>query len=432
MPRNQTDSNVNMPQTFIQDSDEEDSIDLGELFGVLWHHIVLLLIVALACGAAGYSIARFVIPEQFESTTEIYILNKSDSGNDSVNYSDLQVGTQLTKDYAELITSRNVLEKVIADLQLPYDYEELESKIEVTTPTDTRIVSITVTDTDPEMAQRIANEVRVDASDQIKSVMEIDAVNVVEEANLPTEKSAPSNSRWAIIAALIGFLVVAVILVIQFVLDDSIKTSEDVERYLGLSTLALIPLDNSVLENSVEQQNKKRGRGKKSKRNSRDHEQQGHRHTESAEQDISGSLTEEPEERASRRGRAEGLEDRPSRSGRAEGLEERASRSSHAEAPEERPSYSTRAENAEESTSGTRAADTPDKRDTRSSRREMTGAERRRMAAYRSGMQKRTTSGETGAARGNSHRVQTTPQRAGGTDDDLDLSTAEDWSADDV
>lgn len=361
MPRNQTDSNVNMTQSFIQDDNDEETIDLGELFGVLWHHIVLLLVVALACGAAGYCIARFVIPEQFESTTEIYILNKSDTTQNSVNYSDIQVGTQLTKDYAELITSRNVLEKVIADLQLPYDYEELESKIEVTTPTDTRIVSITVTDTDPAMAQRIADEVRVDASEQIKSVMEIDAVNVVEEANLPTEKSAPSNSRWAIIAALIGFLVVAVILVIQYVLDDSIKTSEDVERYLGLSTLALIPMDNSVFENSVEQQNKKREKGKKSRHSARSNEERGENN------DFVSA----------------GHETGNSEAGDNAGQDNSFSNGRTTE-PEDRNAQSSR-------------------------HHELTGAERRRLAAYRNAAEKKPA-----------------------PPDDADQLSAEDWNEDDV
>ena len=190
-----------------------------------------------------------MIAPTFESTSKIYILNKQQEN--TVTYSDVQLGTQLTKDYAQLITSRLVLEKVIEDLKLTeiseeMDYEAMLDKVEVTTPTDTRILSITVTDTDPVMAMEIANSVREAAAVHIKNVMDIEAVNVVETANLPMEKAGPSVMKWTLIGGCIGaFLVMAIVLLIFF-MDDTIKNSDDVEKYLGLSTLALIPLDTQA------------------------------------------------------------------------------------------------------------------------------------------------------------------------------------------
>jgi len=143
------------------------------------------------------------------------------------------------------------LEKVIEDLKLTeineeMDYEAMLDKVEVTTPTDTRILSITVTDTDPVMAMEIANSVREAAAVHIKNVMDIEAVNVVETANLPMEKAGPSVMKWTLIGGCIGaFLVMAIVLLIFF-MDDTIKNSDDVEKYLGLSTLALIPLDTQA------------------------------------------------------------------------------------------------------------------------------------------------------------------------------------------
>ena len=170
------------------------------------------------------------------------------------------MGSQLTKDYAELITSRTVIEKVIADnhLESVYDYKKFLKKVEVNTPTDTRIVSITVTDTNPALAQALADDIRVEASDLIIDTMQVDAVNTYEVANLPTKKSAPSCSMWALLGALLGALLVGGIVTLQDILDDTIKTSEDVEQYLGLSTLALIPLDENI-------GGAEKGKGKKKK-----------------------------------------------------------------------------------------------------------------------------------------------------------------------
>ena len=232
-----------------QNSNDEIEIDLREVFLVLISRIWLIALVGLLTAVVGFAISAFFIAPTYKSTSKIYILNKQQEN--TVTYSDVQLGTQLTKDYAQLITSRLVLEKVIEELQLDeiyegMDYEAMLGKVEVTTPTDTRILSITVTDTDPVMAMNIANSVREEAAVHIKNVMDIEAVNVVETANLPMEKAGPSISKWTLMGGCIGvFLVVAVLLVLFF-MDDTIKTSDDVEKYLGLSTLALIPLDTQT------------------------------------------------------------------------------------------------------------------------------------------------------------------------------------------
>lgn len=256
-------SNYYSPQSGMgSSSDDEITIDLAELFGVLWHWIWLILLVALLFGGAAYAFSKFVIPEEFQSTTKIYVLDKESGSGGQSTYTDLQVGSQLTKDYAELITSRTVIEKVIADnhLESVYDYKAFLKKVEVNTPTDTRIVSITVTDTNPALAQALADDIRVEASDLIIDTMQINAVNTYEVANLPTEKSAPSCSKWALIGALLGALLVGGIVTLQYILDDTIKTSEDVEQYLGLSTLALIPLDENI-------GGAEKGKGKRKKNN---------------------------------------------------------------------------------------------------------------------------------------------------------------------
>lgn len=258
-------SNYYSPQSGMgSSSDDEITIDLAELFGVLWHWIWLILLVALLLGGAAYAFSKFVIPEEFQSTTKIYVLDKESGSGGQSTYTDLQVGSQLTKDYAELITSRTVIEKVIADnhLESVYDYKEFLNKVEVNTPTDTRIVSITVTDTNPALAQALADDIRVEASDLIINTMQINAVNTYEAANLPTEKSAPSCSKWALIGALLGALLVGGTVTLQYILDDTIKTSEDIEQYLGLSTLALIPLDENIggAEKGKKKKNKNNGK----------------------------------------------------------------------------------------------------------------------------------------------------------------------------
>lgn len=237
-----------------QKQQDEIEIDLLELFYVLLGHAWLIISVGLFCALSCFAISKFIIPPTYKSTTKIYILNKNE--NTSVTYSDVQIGTQLTKDYAELINSRYVLEAVIQELSLSIDYKELTEKIDVSTPTDTRIVAITVEDRDPVMAMNIANSVRENASAHIQNVMDIDAVNVAETANMPTEKASPSCVKWTLIGGILGCIVVSVILLVRHLMDDTIKSSDDVEKYLGLSTLALIPMRND--ETSTKKKKKNR------------------------------------------------------------------------------------------------------------------------------------------------------------------------------
>lgn len=221
---------------------DEIEIDLREVFLILLGKSWLILLVGLLTAALAFGFSQFILEPVYESTTQIYILNKQDS--DTVTYSDVQLGSQLTKDYAELIQSRFVLESVIEELGLiDMDYEDMLKKVTVSTPTDTRILAITVEDTSPMLAMDTANSIREAAAVHIKNVMDIEAVNVVDTANLPTEKSGPSVLKWTLVGGLIGMLLVMSIVMIWYLMDDTIKTSDDVEKYLGLSTLALIPLE---------------------------------------------------------------------------------------------------------------------------------------------------------------------------------------------
>lgn len=237
-----------------QKRNDEIEIDLLEVFHILISKIWLILSAGFFLALVCFAISKFILTPTYKSTTKIYILNKSES--QTVTYSDVQMGTQLTKDYAELISSRYVLEEVIQILSLEEDYDELRSMVSVNSPADTRIVSITVENVDPVQAMNIANCIREAASSHIQNVMDIEAVNVVETANMPMEKASPSVAMWTLAGGAIGVLLLCVVILIQYLLDDTIKSSEDVEKYLGLSTLALIP----VMEEENNKKKKKKRR----------------------------------------------------------------------------------------------------------------------------------------------------------------------------
>ena len=229
----------------MQNTDDMIEIDLKEIFIVLMNKLWLIMLCGIVVGVIGFCYSSFLITPQYQSTTKVYILNKQNG--DNMTYSDLQIGTVLTKDYKELIKSRNVLEKVIKNCELDEKYGSLAGRVLVEPVSDTRIIAITVEDPDPKAAQYLADEVRKVAAKHIKQVMDIEAVNVVEEANLPENPASPSVVKWTVLGLALGMFACAGVILLKYLLDDTIKTSEDVEKYLGLSTLAMIP----VMEDEV-------------------------------------------------------------------------------------------------------------------------------------------------------------------------------------
>ena len=197
----------------------------------------------------------FITPK-YESTTKIMVLNKQD--NNTLTSADMQTSTQLTKDYAELIQSRTVLEGVIGQLNLDMTYKEMLNKVSVETSSDSRIVSISVTDEDPYTASEIANAVRDMAAEHIQSVMDIEAVNVVDTANIPNEKASPSLAKNGVIGGLLGVIIAMAAVIIIYLTNDTIKVEEDVERYLGLSVLGSIPFSEKESRSKKKKSRKRR------------------------------------------------------------------------------------------------------------------------------------------------------------------------------
>ena len=253
---------------------QEIEIDLKEIFLYLYNHLYIIILSALIGAMVFYLFSSLMLPKQYKSSARLYVLNQQNQ--QTVTYNDLQTGTQLTKDYAKLITSQTVTAKVIADLDLQNQYEDMRSitpgrlaeMIKVEALSDTRVIQITVTDVSPTRAQDIAEAVRIAASERIYEVMAIEAVNVVDTANLPEGAHSPNTMKNTVIGGAFGFVLVAAIYIVIFLLDDTIKTPDDVEKYLGLSVLAAIPYDEeadmAVLRKRANKRKKKKGRSSSS------------------------------------------------------------------------------------------------------------------------------------------------------------------------
>jgi capsular polysaccharide biosynthesis protein len=220
---------------------DEIEINLREIFAVLMDKLAVIILIAVLGAAVAFAFTKFLIKPVYQSSTQVYVTNNSLTTTEQINVGDLQSSNYLTKDYMILVKSNPVLEQVIADMNLDMTTSELSDKIVVSTPTDTIILTIAVSDTDPMLAKKIVDAVREASKTQIQSVMGIETVNTVEESNLPENPVSPNTKMNVLMGFVLGLILSIAVVIIRFMLDDTIKVQEDVEKYLGLSVLGMIP-----------------------------------------------------------------------------------------------------------------------------------------------------------------------------------------------
>jgi len=231
-----------MNEQYQKNTAENDviEIDLREVFSVLWHRLWVLILAFLIGAGVLYGCSRFIITPLYSSSSMIYILTKTTS---ITSLTDLQMGSQLTVDFQTLATSRPVVESVIQKLKLNTTYESLVKTIKVENPQNTRILKTTVTNKDPELAMQISNAMSDAIADQVANVMTTDKPTTVEQAVVSSVPSSPHILRNTIGGAFAALLIAIAAILIRHFSDDTIKTDEDVEKYLGTSVIAAFPIE---------------------------------------------------------------------------------------------------------------------------------------------------------------------------------------------
>ncbi|MDW8631688.1 Wzz/FepE/Etk N-terminal domain-containing protein [Streptococcus suis] len=213
-------------------------IDVLFLLKTIWRKKFLILLTAVLTAGLAFVYSSFLVTPQYESTTRIYVVSQNVEAGAGLTNQELQAGTYLVKDYREIILSQDVLTQVATELNLK---ESLKEKISVSIPVDTRIVSISVRDADPNEAARIANSLRTFAAQKVAEVTKGSNVTTLEEA-VPAEAPTTPNTKRNILLGLLagGILATGLVLVME-VLDDRVKRPQDIEEVMGLILLGIVP-----------------------------------------------------------------------------------------------------------------------------------------------------------------------------------------------
>lgn len=240
----------------------DEVIDLMELFYALKKRILIILAVMVVGAVAAGAYTKLLVTPMYSATSTILVLTKETTLS---SIADLQMGSQLTQDYSILLTSRTVMQDVIDNLDLDMNYQQLKGSITIDYPQNTRIMKITVTNADPKMAKEIVDEVAEVGAQFIGDQMEVVPPKIIEKGEVPTGPDGPNTKRNVMMGALAGLVLSAGVVVLITLIDDTVKTEDDIERYLGISTLASIPDRKDYITGKSKKKSKKKRRRRKKK-----------------------------------------------------------------------------------------------------------------------------------------------------------------------
>lgn len=232
-------------------AEEEITIDLAELFYLFRKKLKYIVLATLLGGILAGCVTYFFITPKYTATARIYIVSAS---NDSVvNLSDLQIGTNLTADYKELILVRPMLESVIQNLRLQdMDVRSLKKMVSISNASGSRVLNITITSPDPRQAADIANELAYLSTKWLPTIMECNEPNIAEDAIVPDHRASPSYSRNVTIGALLAAALYMGLCVVRHLYNDTITTAEQMERFFGIVPLTSIPEEREASDDKEE------------------------------------------------------------------------------------------------------------------------------------------------------------------------------------
>ena len=224
--------------------DYEIEIDVKQIMYVILDKLAIIILFGIVCALVAFLYSKFYVTPQYTSKASIYIVNRADSAS-TTTYSDTLSASNLAGDFEEMITTRKVLDEVIAGLGLDCSVYNLASRVNVKpAASSSRILYITVTDTDPYEAKRIADGIVEVAQKRSGDMMDVENVNKWDEGSLSTHPISPNVRRNVMMAFLAAVVAAIAVVLIRYALDDTFKRTEDVERKLGISVLGAIPYES--------------------------------------------------------------------------------------------------------------------------------------------------------------------------------------------
>ena len=223
-----------------------EELDLNELISMFWNKKIEIILITLIAMVIGVIYSYFFVTPTYTAKTSLILVQSSDTssqnGNTGITSTDLTINSKLVSTYSDIVKRNVVLDQVASNLEISKEQvQEIKNRISVSQAKDTEIIDIKVTDEDPNYATKIANEVATVFSEKIVDIYNMSNVYLLEKAEVPTIPSNINHIKDIAIFTFIGIAISAFYVLILNLLDHTIKSEEDIEKYTDLLVLATIP-----------------------------------------------------------------------------------------------------------------------------------------------------------------------------------------------
>ena len=218
----------------------EETIDLQKLFIVLKKHLLPIIITAVLCAVAGFSLAEFVLPKKYESAALLYVENSKNSG-EELNINDINAAQKLVNTCQIIFKSNKMLDLLIYELDLPYDYEQLDKMISVTSVNGTEVMRISAAHEDPQMAADIVNVLVIQAQEEFMRVIKSGSIEVVEYAKVADIPVFPKPMIFCAGGFVLGAAAAYIIFLIIEMMNVTITGMDDLSKIYGVPVFAEVP-----------------------------------------------------------------------------------------------------------------------------------------------------------------------------------------------
>lgn len=211
---------------------------LLELFKLIQKHLKIVVVVPVVLTVVVAAYAWIIMSDVYSASVSMYVLSTSESDSDSISSTDLSASQMIANDVATLITNERVLEDTASTLEM----ESLAGyEISVTSGTSTRVITLTVEGESAQLVASIANELAATTDQVAQEVMDVSAVNAIDQASVPTEPSGPPRMLYTALAFLAGIFVAIAIVVVMDMVNTRVRNPEEAEELLGLPVIGRIP-----------------------------------------------------------------------------------------------------------------------------------------------------------------------------------------------
>lgn len=232
----------------------EETISLKELLETIRKRLLLIVLITITAVLVSGVVSYFFLTPIYQASTQI-LVNQKKSDQNVYSPSEVQTNLQLINTYNVIIKSPAILDKVAQDLKLNLTAQELNGKITVASEKDSQVVNVSVQDTDPHQAAKIANKTAEVFKTEIVKIMNVDNVSILAKATVVDNQSPikPKPMMNIAIALVVGLMAGVGLAFLLEYFDNTVKSEQEIESLLELPVLGVI---GTISDSKIESKSK--------------------------------------------------------------------------------------------------------------------------------------------------------------------------------